>query len=137
MPFYVVDEMKTIMTDELPNVTMKAAAGEFMKAAILTKAESEGGTLHSHPDEEQWSYIIRGKMHFVLGDEERVLGAGDFVHIPRNVNHRSRAVGGPVIYFTVKSPVHAGGMRDSLIRTGGRESAAAEEKFDVMIKGRS
>ena len=134
MPFYIVDEMKTITTDELPNVTMRAVAGEFMKAAIMTKNESKGGTLHSHSDEEQWSYIIKGKMHFILGDEERVLDAGDIVHIPRNVNHRSRAVDGPVVYFTVKSPVHAGGMRDNLKRVAGKESEEAENKFEASIK---
>jgi len=118
----------------MPHVSMKAAAGEFMKAAILTKAENKGGSLHSHADEEQWSYIIKGKMHFVLGDEDKVLNAGDFIHIPRNVNHRSRAVDGPVVYFTVKSPVNAGGMRDDMTRIGGTESEEAEKKFEASVK---
>jgi len=134
MPFYVTEQMKSIIEDVMPNVTMKAAAGEFMKAAILTKEESKGGSLHSHADEEQWSYIIKGKMHFVLGDEERILEEGDFVHIPRNVNHRSRAIDGLVVYFTVKSPVNAGGMRDDMKRIGGKESEEAEKKFDAAVK---
>lgn len=134
MPFYVIEDMKKVIEDELPNVTMHAASGEFMKAGVLTKEVSKGGTLHSHPDEEQWSYIIKGKMHFILGDEERILEEGDFVHIPRNVKHRSRAIDGPVVYFSVKSPIHEGGMRDSLIRTGGKEAEDAEKKFDAAVK---
>jgi quercetin dioxygenase-like cupin family protein len=137
MPFYITDQMETITEDVMPHVDLKTAAGEFMKAAVLTKAENKGGSLHSHSDEEQWSYIIKGKMHFVLGDEEKILAAGDFVHIPRNVKHRSRAVDGPVIYFTVKSPVNAGGMRDDMTRIGGTESEAAEKKFEVAVKAKS
>ena len=137
MPFFVTKEMKTITEDVMPHVDMQTAAGEFMKTAVLTKAENKGGSLHSHSDEEQWSYIIKGKMHFVLGDEEAILKAGDFVHIPRNVNHRSRAVDGPVIYFTVKSPVNAGGMRDDMTRIGGKESEEAEKKFEASLKNQS
>ena len=137
MPFHIIEDMKKVITDELPNVIMHEAAGEFMKAGVLTKEVSKGGTLHSHPEEEEWSYITKGKMHFVLGDEEQILEPGDFIHIPRNVKHRSRAIGGPVVYFSVKSPVHEGGMRDSLVRTGGKESEQAEQKFDAAVKAKS
>ena len=95
MPFYIVKDMQARNPDENPNISMQAAAGEYMKAAVVTKPEGEGVPLHMHPNEEQWTYVLEGKMHYVLGDEERIVEAGDIVHIPRFTNHRSRSIGGP------------------------------------------
>ena len=53
-----------------------AVPGEFMKFGIVTKPEGEGPPLHEHPNEEQFSLVISGQMHFVLGDEDRVVGPG-------------------------------------------------------------
>lgn len=47
-------------------------------------------------------------MHFVLGDEDRVVGPGTLVHIPRNTRHRSRPVNGSATFLTVKSPAGDG-----------------------------
>jgi len=43
-------------------------------------------------------------MHYILGDEERIVGPGDLIHIPRFTKHRSRPINGPATFFTVKSP---------------------------------
>jgi quercetin dioxygenase-like cupin family protein len=134
MPFYSAKDMKKTTDADIPYTDIQAAAGEFVKVGVVTKRESEGGSLHAHSDEEQWSYILEGRMHYILGDEEKILGPGDLVHIPRFVKHRSRAVGGPVTFFTVKSPVHAGGLRDDMTRIGGEEAAAAERRYDEMVK---
>ena len=69
-----------------------------MKAGIVTKPDEEGPPLHMHPNEEQFPLVIEGKLHFVLGDEERICEAGDLIHIPRFVKHRSRAIGGPAFF---------------------------------------
>jgi len=130
MPFYIVDEIKKRNPDENPNISMQAAAGEFMKAAIVTKPEGEGVPLHMHPNEEQWTYVIEGKMHYVLGDEERIVEPGDIVHIPRNTNHRSRSIDGPAKFFTVKSPTGDGDMQQDYNMVGGEKSANAEKKYD-------
>jgi mannose-6-phosphate isomerase-like protein (cupin superfamily) len=49
-------------------------------------------------------------MHFVLGDEDRVVGPGTLVHIPRNTRHRSRPVNGPATFVTIKSPCGSGDL---------------------------
>jgi quercetin dioxygenase-like cupin family protein len=110
MPFYVIDEMKKGKGGVNPNMVVQAAAGEFMKVAVVTKPEGEGPPLHEHPNEEQWSLILEGEMHFILDGEERIVTKGDLVHIPRNVQHRSRPINGPATFFTVKSPVGTGKM---------------------------
>ena len=37
--------------------------------------------LHEHPNEEQFSLVLSGQLHFVLGDEDRVVGPGTLVHV--------------------------------------------------------
>lgn len=45
---------------------------------------------HSHVNE-QYSWIISGKLRFVFDDREIVLGAGEFLLIPANVPHSAVA----------------------------------------------
>ena len=71
--------------------------------------------------------MLEGKLHFVLGDEERICETGDLIHIPRFVKHRSRAIGGPAVFFTVKSPAGDGDLDQDYNKAEGAE--AAEERF--------
>lgn len=127
MPFYTIAEMKKDKGGVNPNMVVQAAAGEFMKVAVVTKPEGEGPPLHEHPNEEQWSLILEGEMHFILGDEERIVGPGDLVHIPRFTQHRSRPVNGPATFFTVKSPVGTGKMDQDYNLA--EDAAKAEAKY--------
>ena len=99
-----------------------------MKAGIVTKPDEEGPPLHMHPNEEQFTLVIEGKLHFVLGDEERICEAGDLIHIPRFVKHRSRAIGGPAVFFTVKSPAGDGDLDQDYNKAEGGEEA--EKRFE-------
>lgn len=110
MPFYTLDTMKPGKQRGNPNVSVRSAVGELMKVAIVTKPEGDGPALHQHPNEEQWTYVLAGQMHFILGDEERIVGPGELVHIPREVPHRSRPVNGSATFLTVKSPAGDGRM---------------------------
>ena len=109
MPFYKIAEMQKNRATANPQQFVQSAVGEFMKAGIVTKPDEEGPPRpHMHPNEEQFTLVLEGKLHFVLGDEERICEAGDLIHIPRFTNHRSRAIGGPAVFFTVKSPAGNG-----------------------------
>lgn len=41
---------------------------------------------HQH-EAEQFSIVLKGRMRFVVGSEDRVLGPGEVAHIPSNVPH--------------------------------------------------
>ncbi len=41
---------------------------------------------HSHPHE-QISYVVSGKLIYFIGEQQRILEAGDLVTIPANVPH--------------------------------------------------
>jgi mannose-6-phosphate isomerase-like protein (cupin superfamily) len=43
--------------------------------------------LHRHTREDEYSYVLEGKMGALLGDEVVVASAGDLVHKPRNQWH--------------------------------------------------
>jgi quercetin dioxygenase-like cupin family protein len=105
----------------------QSVAGEFMKAGIVTKPESEGPPLHMHPNEEQFTLILEGKLHMIVGDEDRIVERGDLIHIPRFTPHRSRAVEGPAVFFTVKSPAGDGDLNQDYHKAEGAEKA--EERF--------
>jgi quercetin dioxygenase-like cupin family protein len=125
MPFYLVDEMASKKSGVNPLVQAKTAVGEFMKVGIVTKPEGEGPPLHEHPNEEQFTLILEGEMHFILGDEDRIVGPGTLVHIPRNTRHRSRPVNGPCTFLAVKSPAGNGELsQDYHIRPEAKEIEA-------------
>jgi quercetin dioxygenase-like cupin family protein len=123
MPFYKIAEMQQNPSTANPQQFVQTAVGEFMKAGIVTKPDEEGPPLHMHPNEEQFTLVLDGKLHFVLGDEERICERGDLIHIPRFTNHRSRAIGGPAVFFTVKSPAGDGDLDQDYNKADGAEKA--------------
>ena len=136
MPFYITKDMKKNYSDINPNTSNYSGVGEFMKAGLVTKPEGDGPPLHMHPNEEQWTYVVAGKMHYVLGDEERIVEAGDIIHIPRNTNHRSRSIEGPATFFTVKSPAGDGTLAQDYNMIGGEASDKAEKKYEERAKSK-
>ena len=127
MPIYHVAEMKKENPDVNLAMIVQSVSGEFMKAGIVTKPEGEGPPLHNHPNEEQFTLILEGKLHYILGDEDRIVERGDLIHIPRFTDHRSRAVGGPAVFFTVKSPVGDGDLQQDYHKSA--DADQAEKKF--------
>ena len=108
MPFYEIDELDRKPSEANPKVQAGAVVGELMKFGVVTKPDAEGPPLHEHPNEEQFTLVLSGQLHFILGDEDRVVGPGTLVHIPRNTRHRSRPVNGPATFITIKSPAGDG-----------------------------
>jgi quercetin dioxygenase-like cupin family protein len=130
MPFYSNDQLSKSKGTHNPLIDRKTAVGEFMKVGIVTKPEGEGPPLHEHPNEEQFTLILEGEMHFILGSEDRIVGPGTIVHIPRNTPHRSRPVNGPCTFFAVKSPAGDGELSQDYKMRPNEETEAAEELYD-------
>jgi quercetin dioxygenase-like cupin family protein len=86
--------------------------GEHVRATDVLEVKywsfSPGGE-HSHEtktsDTLEWSAILEGKVRALLGDEEKVLSAGDYVLIhPGTPNNLVLEVLDDVIAVTVKAP---------------------------------
>ena len=109
MPFYKVSEMAESHVAAQPMGRFKGLAGELMKVGFVTYTKGEGATPNYHPNEEQFILILEGKQWMIVGDEEKLIGPGDLVHIPRGAKH-----GGVIIdevrMFTVKSPSGDGSL---------------------------
>ena len=127
MPIYHIAEMKEERPNVNPAMIIQSVAGEFMKAGIVTKPEGEGPPLHMHPNEEQFTLVLKGKLHVILGDQDFIAKEGDLVHIPRFTQHRSRPVDGPAVFFTVKSPAGTGELDQDYNKVADAEKA--EEKY--------
>ena len=64
---------------------------------------------HSH-DNEQVANVVTGRLRFVVGDEEAIVGAGDTVSIPPNVSHEVEALEDTLV-IDVFSPVREDWVR--------------------------
>jgi quercetin dioxygenase-like cupin family protein len=66
--------------------------GGFLE--LVNEFVVEGGGYvdpHSHPTHEFY-YVLRGRGIMIIGDEERLIGQGDLVHIPPDAVHSLRPV---------------------------------------------
>lgn len=76
--------------------------GERMQVALVHKDQGTGSRLHTHPNE-QFNYVLKGALRARVEDEEKVVKAGDLVHIPANAAHYVVAVSeGGASYYVVK-----------------------------------
>lgn len=64
---------------------------ETMTVARILLAAGALVPRHEHPNE-QITNVVEGRLRFVIGDEERVVGAGATVLIPANVPHEVEAL---------------------------------------------
>lgn len=64
---------------------------------------------HAHPQSNHFLYLIRGQIELTVGDETKVVGAGDFVTIPRETPHAMKRIGdSEALFLDVASPPDVG-----------------------------
>lgn len=59
---------------------------------------------HSHPHE-QMTLVIKGKVDFIIGEEEKIVSAGDVLHFPPNSWHGATMLDEEVILIDIFSPI--------------------------------
>lgn len=112
MPVYKGDEMKPTPDVVRPHIMMNQFGGELIKAGVVTYAAGDAPPPHVHPTDEQWIYLLEGRLATILGDEMELIGPGDLVYIPRGVPHGIRLLGPQCRFFTCKSPAGSGGLSE-------------------------
>ncbi len=112
MPVYKAQDMQATPDVMNPNVMMMQFGGELIKVGIVTYKTGEGPPPHSHPNDEQWIYMLEGRVAHLLDDEVISVGPGDLVHIPRNTVHGIRILESPCRFFTCKSPAGSGNLSE-------------------------
>jgi len=112
MPIYKAQDMQPTPDVVNPNIMMMQFGGDLIKAGIVTYQAKEGPPPHSHPNDEQWIYMLEGRVAILLGDEITTIGSGDLVYIPRNTVHGIRILESPCRFFTCKSPSGSGNLSE-------------------------
>ena len=122
MPYYRLYDLAKVREEASPLAEIQRVKGELMKAGLVTYLRGEFARPHYHPNDEQFVFILEGKRYSILGDEERVVGPGDLLHIPRNTRHAAITLTEKVVSFAVKSPAGSGVMGEDY-----HEAADADE----------
>lgn len=92
-----------------PQVTNQGHAspiveGERMQLGLITKFKGDRARKpHTHPNE-QWNYIVKGKLRVKIGDQpERLCGPGTLLYFPANVVHSTAATADEdVVFLAIK-----------------------------------
>lgn len=64
---------------------------------------------HVHPQSDHFLYITKGQIALTVDDQRRVIGAGDFVTIPRGVSHAMQRIGeSAALFLDVAAPPDVG-----------------------------
>jgi quercetin dioxygenase-like cupin family protein len=64
---------------------------------------------HEHPHTHHFLYLIKGQIELTVGDETRMISAGDFVTIPQGVPHAMQRIGeSEALFLDVASPPDVG-----------------------------
>jgi quercetin dioxygenase-like cupin family protein len=59
---------------------------------------------HSH-HHEQMTLVMQGKVKFIIGEEERIVSAGDVLHFPPNSWHGATMLDNEVVLIDIFSPI--------------------------------
>ena len=101
MPFLNPRDFKR--KEVLPGVTIQVASSERMTYSFLTFSPRSALKEHKHPHE-QFGVVLEGRFELVIGNEKKVVKAGDTYVIPPNVPHSGVAFDAPARVLDVFSP---------------------------------
>ena len=59
---------------------------------------------HTHPHE-QVTLVIKGRVRFMIADEERIVEPGDILHFPSNNRHGATMLDEEVVLIDIFSPI--------------------------------
>lgn len=101
--FFRFDEMTQFAFG--PKVTSSVGSkvpGKRMILGLARKAPNTGSKPHKH-NAEQFNYMLQGTAKAIVGDEEKIIKAGDVVYMPADVVHTITVIGDEeVIFLSVK-----------------------------------
>ncbi|MEK9661569.1 MAG: cupin domain-containing protein [Alphaproteobacteria bacterium] len=122
-------EMTAIRAGEAVSTgTGPVVEGERIQTGLIHKAAGTGSHPHSHPNE-QWNYIVKGRLRVMIDGCEEVCGPRTLLYFPANVVHATVALPDEdVQFFVVKDMSHSiqGIPADGVARGGYVESGTGE-----------
>lgn len=89
--FYRLDEEESVnVGGNYSTAKGPLVQGERIQVSLVHKAAGTGAKPHSHPNE-QFNYLLKGKLKAMVDGQEQLVTAGTLIHIPANVVHATVA----------------------------------------------
>ena len=85
-------------------IARQMIVGEQLMICRLQFAPHIITPVHDHPHE-QMTIVERGRVLFVVGDEERVVQAGDILHFPSGCRHGATMLEEEVVLIDIFTPL--------------------------------
>ena len=101
MPFYDASEVNR--NEIAPGVTIRTMWGDKVMMSLVETAPNAVVPNHNHPHE-QAGVMIQGEFEMTIGDETRLLRAGDAYVIPGGVEHSVKCGDGWALALDIFSP---------------------------------
>jgi quercetin dioxygenase-like cupin family protein len=98
--FIVNKEVELEVLKEGLSRKILAYSDEIMMVEVNFTAGVAFGELHAHPDHEQVTYVKSGKFKFTIGDETKVVTAGDCVYMEKDILHGAECLESGVLLDT-------------------------------------
>lgn len=92
-----------IALEPAPGFLVHAVSGQRLTLSHVTLKPNAKAPLHTHPHE-QMGIILKGEFEMTIGDETRLLKAGDMYHVPSNVTHGGTTNAKGALILDVFSP---------------------------------
>ena len=101
--FYRLDEEESInVGGNYSTAQGPLVQGERMQVSLVHKAAGTGSKSHTHPNE-QFNYLLKGKLKAVVNGEEQLVTPGMLIQIPANVAHATVATTDEdVVFLAIK-----------------------------------
>jgi len=80
--------------------------GELTQVGVMNIPAGQSSAPHTHPNE-QWIYLLAGRMRAVVDGQEREIGPGELIYIPADTVHSVDVLPGEdAKFFTCKDLRH-------------------------------
>jgi mannose-6-phosphate isomerase-like protein (cupin superfamily) len=120
------------------------SGGGFSLVEHPMSARALGAPLHRHTHEDEYSYVLRGRVGALLGEDVLVAGPGDLVFKPRNQWHTFWNAGDePASILEIISPAGFEQYFAELVELGGSRNASPDalrtlgERHGLQVKPQS
>lgn len=105
--FHLADMAGIRAGEAVSTGTGPVVEGERIQTGLIHKAAGTGSHPHTHPNE-QWNYIVKGRLRVNVDGHEEICGPGTLLYFPANVVHFTVALPEEdVQFFVVKDMSHS------------------------------
>lgn len=112
-PFFNFSDLETEVVEG--NVQRVVYTGANIQMVEYHFPANKKFTAHKHDAHEQMGYLIEGKMGFIVGEEERILQAGEFYHAQIGQMHNGWTFDAPAKLLDIFAPA-----RDDILECSNR-----------------